>query len=303
MKREKKKYTLVIVPHDQKNRMKVIKLPYSFIAAVVAIFGLVSSFLLTSFAYNVFMSGKLVNYRLTLSEIKGKENRMDYVKNETDKLKATIWEVHLRNKQLCALLGLKEDGRESKIKQTLGKDFLGKLKEDEKDIFAALDEARSLASADREKLLKLKAHITDSYKKMSAIPSRWPVNGRITSGYGYRTTPWREFHHGVDIKASYGTPIRATAPGVVAFVGWRKGYGKTIILKHAHGFATLYGHCSSLLVSRGEQVELNQPIAKIGATGRSTGTHVHYEVRKNNRKINPTAFLDLKILTAARILK
>ncbi len=108
----------------------------------------------------------------------------------------------------------------------------------------------------------------------------WPVKGRISSGYGKRGS---RFHHGVDIAAKVGTPIRATASGRVKSSGWKGGYGKTIVISHPEG-ESLYGHCSSLEVRKGQWVEQGQIIGRVGNTGRSTGPHLHFEIKDIKRQ-------------------
>jgi murein DD-endopeptidase MepM/ murein hydrolase activator NlpD len=119
-----------------------------------------------------------------------------------------------------------------------------------------------------------------------------PVDGPIVSGFGYRVHPiFRrvKFHYGVDISAPSGNPIRAAADGVVVFAGWRRAYGNTVIIDHGNGVATLYAHCSRILVSEGEVVKQGQVIALVGSTGLSTGPHLHFEVRHYGEPINPLA--------------
>lgn len=119
-----------------------------------------------------------------------------------------------------------------------------------------------------------------------------PVPGGMRSPFGYRTHPIfhiRKLHTGVDLGSSYGTPIKAAGGGIVIFSGWKRGYGKTIVIDHGGDTATLYGHCSELLVSAGASVHQGQVIAKVGSTGYSTGPHLHWEVRKNGTPVNPLA--------------
>jgi murein DD-endopeptidase MepM/ murein hydrolase activator NlpD len=115
--------------------------------------------------------------------------------------------------------------------------------------------------------------------------------GKMTSGYSIRRfhpiSKRYKAHTGIDYGAPRGTPIMATANGRVTFAGWKGGYGKLLIVKHANGYQTYYGHCSRLLKKRGQLVEQGQVIARVGSTGISTGPHVHYEVRVNGKPINP----------------
>ena len=102
-----------------------------------------------------------------------------------------------------------------------------------------------------------------------------------------------QFHKGVDIAAPMGTDVYCAAKGKVIFAGQKSGYGNCVIIEHGNGLATLYGHLSKILVDANQQVKIGDVIAKVGSTGRSTGPHLHYEVRKNNTPINPKLFLNL----------
>jgi murein DD-endopeptidase MepM/ murein hydrolase activator NlpD len=136
---------------------------------------------------------------------------------------------------------------------------------------------------------------------LAATPQGWPAPGRITSRYGYRFSPMRsddgeepenrEFHPGLDIADAFGTPIHATADGVVARARRSGGYGNLVMLKHDLGYATAYGHASRLFVREGDRVKRGQVIAAMGSTGRSTGSHVHYEIWFNGKTVNPAKFL------------
>ena len=121
----------------------------------------------------------------------------------------------------------------------------------------------------------------------------FPSNGRISSPFGFRIHPklgYRRMHTGMDFAASYGSPIRAADSGTVIFAGWYGGYGYAVIINHGKGITTLYGHSSKLYVSEGESVKRGQAIAAIGSTGLSTGPHLHFEVRKNGKPVNPANY-------------
>ena len=127
------------------------------------------------------------------------------------------------------------------------------------------------------------------------LPYGWPIrNGRITSGYGPRLSPFgfaSEFHQGVDISGPYGSPIYAVGDGYVSFAGYSGGYGKKVVLEHRFGFQTVYAHASRILVRVGKTVKEGEVIALVGSTGKSTGPHVHFEVLIQNKRINPLPFL------------
>jgi murein DD-endopeptidase MepM/ murein hydrolase activator NlpD len=146
------------------------------------------------------------------------------------------------------------------------------------------------------KLEKLSYEIIyDAFKNRSdqirSTPSIRPVNsGYITDGFGYRKDPFserREFHYGIDIAAPIGTPVYATADGVVSGTETSRGYGKVVKIDHGFGYSTVYAHLSKYLVKRGEVVTKGQKIAEVGITGRTTGPHLHYEVRQFGVHKNP----------------
>ena len=122
-------------------------------------------------------------------------------------------------------------------------------------------------------------------------PTGWPTDGFISSGYGLR---WNgaEFHQGIDIAAEMGTPIVATADGVVTIAGWNAGgYGNMVDIDHGSGVSTRYGHASAVVVTAGQRVRRGQIIAYVGSTGHSTGPHLHYEVRLSGQPVNPASYL------------
>ncbi len=139
--------------------------------------------------------------------------------------------------------------------------------------------------------------IEDLFNTMKNLPVGTPLEGKINSGFGYRKDPFRSsigFHSGIDIDAKLGDPVVATADGIVKKTGWQGSYGKTVVLQHEDGFETIYGHLSKISVEEGQKVKVGEVIGKAGNTGRSTGTHLHYEVIKDGKRVNPSNFLSLK---------
>ncbi|ABN52978.1 MAG TPA: M23 family peptidase [Hungateiclostridium thermocellum] len=163
------------------------------------------------------------------------------------------------------------------------KGILDKLEEingDDADILSSLSETQS----------KLKQYI-------DSIPTLWPASGRISSRFGTRSDPFnfsQKVHEGIDIAADYGTTILASATGKVTLSDWYGNYGKCVIIDHGYGLSTLYGHCQTLLVKEGQTVKKGDKIATVGSTGRSTGPHLHFEVRLNGVPVDPLQYLDNK---------
>lgn len=134
----------------------------------------------------------------------------------------------------------------------------------------------------------LKIPVEISGKKEIKYYYPWPLKGRITCLYGGRHD---KFHHGLDIASPIGTPIKTVDNGKVIFAGWKSIYGLTVIISHDDGRKTLYGHCSKILVGKGQRVLTGQTIAEVGSTGRSTGPHLHFEVYEGGKTVNPLVYL------------
>ncbi len=129
---------------------------------------------------------------------------------------------------------------------------------------------------------------------LASTPSVWPTTGWISSRFGYRTSPFtgkREFHKGLDISARSGSPVVASADGMVSFSGLDRGYGKTLTIKHGYGLTTRYAHFKKLLVKKGQFVKKGEIIGLVGNSGRSTGPHLHYEVHLHGVPVNPMKYI------------
>jgi murein DD-endopeptidase MepM/ murein hydrolase activator NlpD len=134
-------------------------------------------------------------------------------------------------------------------------------------------------------------------------PTLWPVDGTLEGGFGGRRNPFGgpgwEFHTGQDIEAPFGAPVVAGASGRVSFVGWQNGYGQLVIVDHGGGLTTRYGHLSHIDVELNQIVSRAQLLGKVGSTGRSTGPHLHYEVRINDQPVDPLQYLLLSTRSVA----
>ena len=163
------------------------------------------------------------------------------------------------------------------------------------DLSVAIEQLSVELESRENQLVVLENLVLDENLKKEVQPSGRPITkGWISSYYGMRTHPLsgrREMHKGIDFAGKLGGPVIAVAKGVVTYAGKRWGYGKVIDIAHGNGYTTRYAHNSRLLVSVGDTVEKGFQIAEIGSSGRSTGPHVHFEVLKNGREINPVRFI------------
>jgi murein DD-endopeptidase MepM/ murein hydrolase activator NlpD len=152
-------------------------------------------------------------------------------------------------------------------------------------------------SSQKKKFSSLINGLDDKLEILARTPSIHPCRGRVTSGFGYRKSPFKRkklsFHKGYDIAAKSGTPIKATADGVVIFAGYKGPLGRLITIDHGNRITTSYGHARKLLKKKGDVVKRGDIIAKVGTSGRTTGSHVHYEIHVNGIPVNPEKyFLD-----------
>ena len=146
-------------------------------------------------------------------------------------------------------------------------------------------------------------HIANQRTVEGATPSIAPTTGRITSPFGYRLSPFSgegDYHRGIDIGSEPDTPVVVSADGVVRHSGWAEGYGQAILVDHGFGYSTLYGHLAEIKVKEGDYIRRGQIIARVGTTGRSTGTHLHYEVWRDGSPVSPTKYFKMAELSSPR---
>ena len=232
--------------------------------------------------------------------------KVEYFAKELKRSREFLEQVQEADTQLRQLLGMKS--RQTIIESTQGQggpeafqsSILTKTLENRlweitpREIHLA---SHQLYKEVKERLTSFKeisAHIARQRGLFRSTPKGWPARGRLTSKYGPRISPMhggRQFHTGIDVANVKGTSIYATADGQVRHAGWEGGYGRLIVIDHGFGYATFYGHNSKLLVKKGDRVKQGQIIAEMGSSGNSTGDHVHYEIWRYGRYINPTTYL------------
>jgi murein DD-endopeptidase MepM/ murein hydrolase activator NlpD len=161
-------------------------------------------------------------------------------------------------------------------------------------VFGRLKEIGSAASHQAVDLQRLLSSLSQQKSLLSSIPSISPVNGWITSGFGYRVSPFtgrRAMHRGIDVASPIGSPIYAPADGVVIFTGAKAGFGNFLMLAHGYGMVSRYGHLQESLVAAGQKVRRGEQIATVGMSGRTTGPHLHYEIVVNGSTLDPKKFI------------
>jgi murein DD-endopeptidase MepM/ murein hydrolase activator NlpD len=154
-------------------------------------------------------------------------------------------------------------------------------------VLAVLDITQSKLSSQAESTEYLRT-------RWIAMPTDWPLEGTLTSGYGYRRSPFDgglKRHTGLDLSAPIGRQIRAPAPGIVTSAGWNEGYGRMVMIDHGYGVMSRYAHMGVVLVKAGEEIKKGQALGGVGMTGRTTGPHLHYEIQVDGNFVDPMVFL------------
>ena len=239
------------------------------------------------------------------AQVNGQEGAVDATRREAQRevnaLAARVAELQAQANRLNALgerltqVGQLGDG-EFDFKEPIALGGVGPVEDmPVSGLVEDMDAVQGQLATSGSQLSVLEALLFDRQLERSAVPSRSPVaSSYITSGYGNRADPFRggrAFHRGVDFRARRGDPVMAVADGVVSYAGWRSGYGNVVEVDHGNGYVTRYAHNTRNTVRVGDLVRVGQEVAKAGSTGRSTGTHVHFEVWENGRVLNPRRFL------------
>lgn len=293
----KKKMTFMVVPHDGGKPVQ-IKTNLFVVHALVLIFG----GLLTWAAIVV---AKDVNYQLAeLTQQRFKTN-MQEILGELETNRALISRMSAVDSQFRKLLKLGD--RKEAVAEFAGmggptdedSERFSQLLQEKNDqllnkVNSSLKVENQQAAQQEASFKEIGAFLDKQHSILSATPSIWPIKGWITSGFGKRASPLTGEpgrHMGVDIANEVNTPIRSTADGIVTYAGWEAGYGRLVAIEHGYGYSTRYGHCARIEVKVGDEVKRGQIIGYVGSTGRSTGSHVHYEVRIHGMPVDPEKYL------------
>ncbi len=314
-KPDNREYTIKIIPH-QGETVHSIRLPIRLLKYGAVSLGIGALLFVGAFSYAAYSTFAAQNDASEIGQLRQVNNiqqeqllqlskKANALQDELDQL--TQMENELRK---MSGAGTSDGSDGASGNEGAGGTHNGQggpyVEPDMQNVSTALDNIEKNIAQRKASLEKLKQVMKEQQDQLAAmggipagsvggvggnIPSIWPARGDVSSPYGLR---WggSDFHPGMDIANDYGTPIVATADGVVTTAGWNSGgYGNMVDIDHGNGIMTRYGHAQQVVVSAGQHVRKGQVIAYMGSTGFSTGPHVHYEVRINGQTVNPVGYL------------
>ncbi len=294
----KEKLTVMLIPHSEKKifNFQISIFTISFLIVVLA--GIVVTFFISTSRYTL-TKKEMVELQ---NEQEGSINSMNLFKEEISVLNNSVMEYKNNIKDIIKLLGASQSenifglgGPETEIKNIT--EIIGlRNKGDYRSELETIKRINADINASTKVLQNFTKFLAAREEIIQKIPNNWPIigGGYITSPFGMRRSPFTgnwAMHQGVDMSWWPGAPIRASADGVVVFSGMKGGYGRTIQIQHEYGFQTLYGHLSSITAYEGKQVKKGEIIGFLGRSGRSTGFHLHYEVRIGTKAVDPMIFM------------
>lgn len=306
--------TLMVIPERTRKLHKVV-LPFFLLKLGVVLFALSAVFLVLIGVDYVHVLGRLAENKKLKGENFKLRQDLQLIRNKVDSMEITMERIRNYAKKLQLLTGQSEKGasapllleeekdrkpaskkqkRTSKLSLPLDDEIKSNTAFDELSLGDRVERVRKTSLLTETALSQLQVHYLAQSAMIAATPSILPIQGWISSLFGYRRHPYDgsyRLHAGVDLVAEPGTPVRATADGMVMFSGDSSGYGKVVVIDHGYGINTVYAHSSKLFVNVGSKVKRGQKIAEVGSTGKSTGPHVHYEIRKHKIAVNPAAFI------------
>jgi len=280
----KQEYFVVVLAHSLRGRLRRIHIPHQAVYAILA-FALLGCFSFFGFvASYARMVGKVASYNTLKREADALRSRYQTLESKVSQQDQQLATLTLLANEVSLAFGIKQ-----KLEGPTDITAEGKL--GPPSFAEAIEDYDFLK---RAKMLALGARGT-RLSPANTRPGIWPLEGRlIQSSFGTRTDPFSgegAFHRGVDISASYGTGVRATADGVVVFASRESGYGLLVVLDHRNGMQTYYAHLSKFYIRSGQEVRRGEFVGAVGTTGRVTAPHLHYEVRMGGAPVNPYKFL------------
>lgn len=296
------RYYIIFVAREQDGRVRKVPIPlhyaYIFVAAAV-----VGAFTLTglagSYSRMLLKTSHFNEIRSQREAIRKDYLQMEQVAHQKDVQAASLGSLASEVSALYGLTQSKLGGGKAAVKATPSSPsaetdtFSDQNYHQSLDQFAAL-RATALSGRLSSPFSERRFSVGSSWLGLIDAPSIWPVVGKVTSSFGEREDPFNgegAFHAGIDISAGFGEPIHAAADGTVEVASMGSGYGREVVVDHGHGIKTVYGHMSGFAVTAGDEVRRGQVIGYVGMSGRSTGPHVHYEVRIQNVPVNPHKYL------------
>src|SRR6202008_3866173 len=292
----RKRFYILFVARDDDGQLRKIPIPvhYLYIFVVGAAVGFVSlTGIASSYARMLFKVSGYNKLRTEKEDLKTRYSRLEQVAKERDVQVASLGSLA---SEVSSLYGLKSDpilvtGAEDQVRNSEVSSSLDQL-------YALKTSALTGATTTGLSLGLTRNVTTADWARANAAPNLWPVEGQVTGSFGERIDPFNgegAFHSGVDIGSSYGAHIIAPADGMVTVTETMGGYGKTIMIDHGNGISTRYGHLSGFAVTAGQHVQRGAVIGYLGESGRSTGPHLHYEVRINDTPVNPYKYLRITV--------
>jgi murein DD-endopeptidase MepM/ murein hydrolase activator NlpD len=280
----KQEYFVVVLGHSLRGRLRRIHIPHHAVYAIVALALLGGLSVLGFVAGYARMAWKVATYNALRREadaLRVRYQNLQKVVSQTDQQLASL---ELYAAEVSMAYGIKE-----KLEGPSDITAQGKLIPSFAESIRDYDFLRS-ANA-----MALLSSPSRRFRTMASKPNLWPVDGRLTDGFGPRQDPFsgegQEFHKGVDISAPTGTPIRVTADGIVRFAATESGYGRLVVVDHGGGIETWYAHMSKYYVHTGQEVRRGELLGAVGSSGRVTAPHLHYEVHVNGQPTNPYPYL------------
>jgi murein DD-endopeptidase MepM/ murein hydrolase activator NlpD len=293
----RKRFYILFVARDDDGQLRKIPIPvhYLYVFVVGAAIGFLSlTGIASSYARMLLKVSHYNELRTEKEDLRNRYSRLEQVAKERDIQVASLGSLA---SEVSALYGLKSEPLVTSSEQIENADVSTSLDQ----LFALRSTALSGAATVGISLGLSKNVTTADWLRASAAPNLWPVEGQVTGSFGERIDPFNgegAFHSGVDISAGYGQPVIAPADGVVVFADLMGGYGRAIVLDHGHGITTRYGHLANFAVISGQRVQRGDTLGYVGLSGRSTGPHLHYEVRINDTPVNPHKYLRITVAHA-----